>query len=133
MLLLQRGYEVTHETIRGWEARFAPLLGEQIPARRRGQASRSWYIDETYVRVPGRWRHLYRAIDPDGQLIDSMLGEKRDKHAARRFRRRLVEVAEGRPLRATTDHHSTYPRAVRWILGRRVRHRRQQYLNNFME
>ncbi len=53
-LLLQRGYEVTHETICGWEARFAPLLGEQLRAKRRGQASRSWYIDETYVKVAGR-------------------------------------------------------------------------------
>jgi transposase-like protein len=62
-----------------------------------------------------------------------MLSEKRDKHAARRFLRRLVEVAEGRPLRVTTDHHPARPRAVRWILGRHVGHRRQQYLNNFME
>ena len=52
-LLLQRGYQVTHETIRGWEARFAPLLGERLRARRRGQASRSSYIDETYVKVAG--------------------------------------------------------------------------------
>ena len=97
-LLLQRGYEVTHETIRGWEARFAPLLGERLRARRRGQASRSWYIDETYLKVAGRWCYLYRAIDRDGQLIDSMPSEKREKHAARRFLRRLVDVAEGRPL-----------------------------------
>ena len=62
-LLLQRGYEVTHETIRGWEARFAPLLGERLRAKRRGHASRSWYIDETYVNVAGRWCYLYRAID----------------------------------------------------------------------
>ena len=132
-LLLQRGFEVTHETIRGWETRFAPLLGNRLRAKRRGQASRSWYIDETYVTVAGRWCYLYRAIDHDEQLIDSMLSEKRDKHAARRFLRRLVEVAEGRSLRVTTDDHPAYPRAVRWILGRRVRHRRAQYLNNFME
>ena len=62
-----------------------------------------------------------------------MLSEKRDKHAARRFLRRLVEVAEARPLRVTTDRHPAYPRAVRWILGRKVRHRTTQYLNNFME
>ena len=85
------------------------------------------------MKVAGRWCYLYRAIDRDGQLIDSMLSEQRDKHAARRFRRRLVEVAEGRPLRVTTDHHPAYPRAIRWILGRRVRHRRRRYLNNFME
>ena len=128
-LLLERGYEVTHETIRGWETRFAPLLGEWLRAKRRGHASRSWYIDETYVKVAGRWCYLYRAIDRDGQLIDSMLSEKRDKHAARRFLRRLVDVAEGRPLRVTTDHHPAYQRAIRWILGRKVQHRTTQYLN----
>ena len=132
-LLLQRGFEVTHETIRGWEARFAPLLGERLRARRRGQASRSWYIDETYVRVAGRWCYLYRAIDRDGQLLDSMLSEKRDKHAARRFLRRLVEVAGRKPLLVTTDHHPAYRKAIRWILGRKVQHRASRYLNNFME
>ena len=66
-LLLQRGFEVRHETVRGWETRFAPLLGARLRARRRGQASRSWYIDETYVKVSGRWCYLYRAIDRDGR------------------------------------------------------------------
>ena len=132
-MLLERGYVLTHETVRDWEARFAPLLAERLRAKRRGRAGVSWYIDETYVKVGGRWCYLYRAIDGDGQLIDSMLSEKRDKHAARRFLRRLVDVAEARPLRATTDRHPAYPRAVRWILGRRVRHRREWYLNNFME
>ena len=85
------------------------------------------------MKVAGRWCYLYRAIDRDGQLIDSMLSEKRDKHAARRFLRRLVDVAEGRPLRVTTDHHPAYRRAIRWILGRKVQHRTTRYLNNFME
>ena len=107
--------------------------GKRLRAKRRGHASRSWYIDETYVKVAGRWCYLYRAIDRDGQLIDSMLSEKRGKHAARRFLRRLVDVAEGRPLRVTTDHHPAYRRAIRWILGRKVQHRTTQYLNNFME
>ena len=55
-LLLQRGYQVTHETVRAWEFRFAPLLSERLRTRRRGQAGRSWYIDETYIKVGGRWR-----------------------------------------------------------------------------
>jgi len=134
-LLLERGYEVTHETIRGWEARFAPLLAERLRARRRqrGPASRPWYMDESYVKVAGRWCYLYRAIDGDGQLLDSMLSEHRDKHAARRFLRRLVDVAGGKPLRVTTDKHPAYRKAIRWILGRKVEHRTTQYLNNFME
>jgi transposase-like protein len=132
-LLLQRGFEVTHETVRAWEFRFAPLLSEQLRARRRGQAGVSWYLDETYVKVAGRWCYLYRAIDRDGQLIDSMLSEHRDKHAARRFLRRLVEIAEGRPRRVTTDLHPAYRRAIRWIIGRKAIHRTKQYLNNYTE
>ncbi len=132
-LLLQRGYEVTHETIRSWEFRFAPLLADQLRAKRRGRAGGSWYLDETYVKVAGRWYYLYRAIDRNGELLDSMLSEHRDKHAARRFLRRLVEVAERKPLRVTTDKHPAYRRAIRWILGRKVLHRTNQYLNNLTE
>ncbi len=108
-LLLQRGYVVTHETVRVWEFRFAPLVAQRLRARRRGRASASWYLDETYVKVAGRWCYLYRAIDRDGLLIDSMLSEHRDKHAARRFLRRLIEVSGRKPARVTTDQHPALP------------------------
>ncbi len=85
------------------------------------------------MKVAGRWCYLYRAIDRDGDLIDSMLSEHRDKHAARRFLRRLVEVAERRPLRITTDKHPAYRRAIRWIIGRKALHRATRYLNNHTE
>ncbi len=132
-MLLQRDYAVTHETVRAWEFRFAPLLADRLRAKRRGRAGVSWYIDETSVKVAGRWCSLYRAIDRDGALIDSMLSEHRDKHAARRFLRRLVEVAGRKPLRVTTDVYPAYRRAIRWILGRKVLHRCNRYLNNFTE
>ena len=112
-LLLERGYEVTHETIRGWAFRFAPLFAGQLRARRRGRAGESWYIDETYVKVAGRWCYLYRAIDRDGGLLDSMLSEHRDRSAARRILRRLVEVTGGRPERITTDKLKSYAVAIR--------------------
>jgi transposase-like protein len=132
-MLLQRGFEITHETVREWEFRFAPLLTEQLRGKRRGHAGASWYLDETYVKVGGRWCYLYRAIDRDGALIDSMLSEQRDKHAARRFLRRLVEVAARKPRRVTTDLHPAYRRAIRWIIGRKAKHRTAQYLNNYTE
>jgi transposase-like protein len=62
-----------------------------------------------------------------------MLSEHRDKHAARKFLRRLVEVEERRPLRVTTDKHPAYGRAIRWILGRKMVHRTTRYLNNNAE
>jgi len=91
--LLQRGFEDSYETIRGWEFRFAPLISENLRSKRRGVAGQSWYLDETYIKVSGRWRYLYRAIDREGNLLDSMLSDHRDKHAARRFLRRLIDSA----------------------------------------
>jgi putative transposase len=86
-----------------------------------------------YIKVSGRCQFLYRAIDRDGNLLDSMLSEHRDKHAARRFLRRLIDSAGRKPLRMTTDKHPAYTTAIRWIVGRKVLHRHNQYLNNRME
>ena len=132
-LLLQRGFQVSYGTIRVWEFRFAPLVSENLRAKRRGVAGRSWYLDETYIKVSGRWRYLYRAIDREGNLLDSKLSENRDKHAARRFLRRLLDIADKKPLRLTTDKHPAYSTAMRWIIGRKVTHRHNLYLNNRIE
>ena len=131
--LLQRGFEVTHETIRAWEVRFAPRLADQRRAKRRGQAGGSWYLDATDVQVAGRWCSRDRAIDREGGLLDSLRSAHRDKHAARRFLRRLVDVAERKPQRVTTDKHPPYRRAIRWILGRKVVHRTNPYRNHLTE
>ena len=80
-LLMQRGFVVSYETIRTWEFRFASVVSEHLRNRRRGKAGRSWYVDETYIKVSGRWCYLYRAIDRDGNLLDSMLSEHRDRAA----------------------------------------------------
>ena len=112
-LLLQRGFDVSYETIRAWEFRFTPLISARPPARCRGHGGRSWYLDETYVKVAGHWCDLYRAIDRAGQLLDSMLSEHRDRSAARRYLRCLVVVFGRRPLRVTADHHESYPKAIR--------------------
>jgi putative transposase len=60
-------------------------MTEQLRTKRRGKAGQSWYVDETYVRVKGKWCYLYRAIDADGNLVDSRLSEKRDMEAAQQF------------------------------------------------
>ena len=132
-LLLQRGFQVSYETIRIWEFRFAPLVSENLRTKRRGIAGRSWYLDETYIKVNVRWRYLYRAMDREVNLLDSMLSQHRDKHAARRFLRRRIDSAKQKPLRMTTDKHPAYTKAIRWIVGRKVLHRHNQYLNNLIE
>jgi len=124
---------ISYEAIRAWEFRFAPLVSENLRSKRRGTAGVSWCLDETYIKVGGQWRYLYRAIDRAGNLLDSMLSEHRDKHAARRFLRRLLDTAGEKPLRMTTDKHPAYTKAIRWIVGRKVLHRHNQYLNNRIE
>jgi transposase-like protein len=70
-MFLERGFVFTYETVREWERRFAPRIAEQLRAKRRGQAGPSWYVDEMYVRVKGKWWYLSRALDADGNLVDS--------------------------------------------------------------
>jgi len=72
------------------------MVSGLLRAKRRGQAGRSRYLDETYVKVSGRWGYLYRAIDRDDNLLDSMLSQHRDRQAARRFLRRLLEASPHR-------------------------------------
>jgi putative transposase len=105
----ERGLTFTHEAIRDWEARFASLLTEQLRTKRRGQAGKSWYVDETYIKVHGKWCYLYRAIDQDGNLVDSRLSEKRDMDAAKEFFRHALAVVGHAPERVTTDGHTSYP------------------------
>ena len=125
-MFLDRGVAFTHEAVRAWEARFAPLLAEHLRAKRRGHAGRAWYVDETYVKVNGRWCYLYRAIDRDGNLVDARLSETRDMAGAQQFFRQAVTTVGHRPDRVTTDGHDAYPRAVRETLGDEVVHRCNQ-------
>ena len=132
-MFLERGFAFSHETVRAWEALVAPLLTEQLRDRRKGKAGTRWHADETYIKVGGIWCYLYRAIDADGNLVDSMLSERRDMDAARRFFARSLEVVGHAPEKATTDGHDAYPRAIREILSEGVAHRCSQYMNNRLE
>ncbi len=74
-----------------------PLLAAQLRTKRPGQAGRSWYVDETYIKVRGKWCYLYRAIDHDGNLVDSRLSEKRDMDAAKQFFSQAMAVVGHAP------------------------------------
>src|SRR6266567_1361453 len=132
-MFLERGWAFTHEAVRDWEARFAPLIADQLRRKRYGQSGTSWHVDETYVKVQGKWCYLYRAIDRDGNLVDSMLSQKRNMDAAKRFFQQAVETVGHAPKRVTTDGHDSYPRAIRETLGGDVLHRCNHYLNNLVE
>lgn len=132
-IFLERGFAFTHEAVRDWEERFAPLIAERLRIKRHGQAGTSWYVDETYLKVGGKWCYLYQAIDGDGNLVDSRLSEKRDMEAAKRFFEQALAVVGHAPESVTTDGHRSYPRAVRETLGNEIVHRTNVYLNNRIE
>ena len=135
-MFLIRGIVFTHEAVRGWEAKLAPVLAGELRQRRRGKGGlghRSWHVDETYLTVRGRWCYLYRAIDRNGDLVDTMLSEHRDMAAAKAFFRSAKSATGIVPDRVTTDGHGSYPRAIRSTLGKQVTHRSSAYKNNRLE
>src|SRR5271167_384455 len=132
-MFLIRGLVFSYEAVRDWEAKLTPALAENLRRRRRGKVGRSWYVDETYVKVHGRWCYLYRAIDSSGALVDVRLSETRHMAAAQAFFRSARAVTGMTPARVTTDGHDSYPRAIRTELGEGVRHRTNRYLNNRIE
>src|SRR3954471_10364653 len=83
-LLAERGVQVDHVTVYRWVRRFTPLLAEAARPCRHAVGDR-WFVDETYVKVAGVWRYVYRAVDQNGQVIDVYLSRSRDLTAARRF------------------------------------------------
>jgi transposase-like protein len=116
-MLADRGVEVDHTTMHRWVQRFAPELEKRL--RRHLRPCRGpWHVDETYVRVGGQWRYLYRAVDGTGQTIDFRLSAKRDKQAAKRFLRQALGRDNTRnPREIVTDRLKSYPGALREMSG----------------
>jgi putative transposase len=132
-MFLQRGLSFTHEAVREWEHKLTLLLSKALRKRRHGPVGASWYVDETYIRIQGRWCYLCRAIDRDVHLIDARLSDTRNLMAAEAFFRSAWTVTGVMPDRITTDGHDAYPRAIRNVFGDRVRHRANRCLNNHVE
>ena len=88
-LMEERGVDVDHSTINRWTIKYSPLLEEALHRRKR-PVWVSWRMDETYIKVKGQWRDLYRAVDKYGETIDFLLTENRDKEAALRFLKKAI-------------------------------------------
>jgi transposase, IS6 family len=129
-LLAERGIEVDHVTVYWWVQRFTPLLADAARPCRRAVGDR-WFVDETYVKVAGRWRYVYRAIDQYGQIIDVSVSPRRDAHAARRFLTTALR-AHGEPAEVVTDRAWAL-RAVIDELIPAAFHNTEQYANNCIE
>jgi transposase-like protein len=130
-LLAERGIEVDHVTVYRWVQRFTPLLAEAARPCRHIVGDR-WWVDETYVKVAGRWRYIYRAIDQFGQVIDVFFSVRRDTTAARRFFEGAIGATKVMPVEVVTDRAPTYPAVLEELLPA-AWHRTEQYANNRVE
>ena len=130
-LLADRGIEVDHVTVYRWVQRFTPLLAEAARPCQHAVGDR-WQVDETYVKVAGRWRYVYRAIDQFGQIIDVFVSLRRAATAARRFFQQAIGTTKMTPVEVVTDRAAAYPAVLDELLPM-AWHRTEQYANNRVE
>jgi transposase-like protein len=130
-LLAERGIEVDHVTVHRWVRRFSPLLIDAARFARHRVGDR-WHVDETYVKVAGRWVYLYRAVDQFGQVIDVYASERRNTEAARTFFQHARDITGVMPVEVITDRAPTYPRVLDEMWPA-VWHHSEQYANNRIE
>ena len=111
-LLTERGLPADHTTIWRWVQRYAPELSKRC-RRELKPTNGSWRVDETYIRVKGKWTYLYRAVDSAGSTIDFLLAARRDAAAAKRFfQNALLAPGHPRPRVINVDGNPSYPRVV---------------------
>jgi transposase-like protein len=111
--------------------RFTPLLAEAARFTRHAPGD-SWFVDETYVKVSGVWRYVYRAVDQYGQIIDILVSKRRDGHAAREFFARALSTLKVTPTEVVTDKAPVYPRVLDELVPA-AWHHVERYANNRIE
>ena len=130
-MLLERGVEVSYETLRRWVFKFGPVIARRL-RRRRARPGRVWHLDEVCVRVRGRRYWLWRAVDEHGLVLEELLQPRRDKTAALRLLRGLLKRAGRSPKRIVTDKLGSYAAAKREIAPG-LEHHQHKGLNNRAE
>ena len=133
-MMEERGVSVDHSTVSRWAIRFLPLL-EKIFRKYKRPVGESWRMDETYIKVKGTWKYLYRAVDRDGKTIDFLFTAKRDKAAAKRFFHKAMQ-SNGVPEKVTMDKSGANKAAIDEINANReipIVVRQVKYLNNIVE
>jgi len=136
-MMAERGLAMAHTTIMRWVHRYAPEF-----ERRRNRFARpvgpSWRVDETYVKISGKWVYLYRAVDRDGNTVDFRLSTRRDVGAAKAFFRKAIKSQGSAPGTVTLDGYAASHRAVREMkadgqIPGDTKVRSSKYLNNLIE
>lgn len=133
-MMQERGVFVDHSTVHRWAMKVLPVLAAVFRRRKRPVGS-SWRMDETYIKVTGQWKYLYRAVDKSGDTVDFLLTAKRDKAAARRFLERAINLHDV-PEKITIDKSGANTAAIDDIkadAGLDIERRQIKYLNNIVE
>jgi transposase, IS6 family len=137
-MMRERGLSVVHTTIYRWVMIYSPQINKRCQKHLRS-TNDSWKVDETYIKVNGESKYLYRAIDSEGQTIDFLLTAKRDGAAAKRFLSKALNQGHSDAVRViNTDKAKAYPKAIEELkeselLPKAVKHRAVKYLNNLIE
>ena len=133
-IMQERGIEVDHSTLNRWVLKYTPQL-EQAFRNKKKPVGISWRLDETYVKVKGKWKYLYRAVDKEGQTINFLLTAQRDKKAAKRFLKKAIR-RHGPPKKITIDKSGANTAAIEDYNaenGSDIELRQNKYLNNLIE
>lgn len=137
-MIIERGIQVDYSTIMRWVHQNSPEIEKEV-RRYLSPTNDSWRVDETYVKVKGEWKYLYRAVDSTGNTVDFMLSEKRDRKAAKRFLKKALSSNHNQiPKVIAVDKNPAYPPAVNElkndkILPKNINLRQIEYLNNVVE
>ncbi len=135
-LMAERGVTLVHTTVMRWVQCYVPVFEKQWKKYAR-PVGLSWRVDETYIRVKGKWTYLYRAVDKQGRTVDFLLSEHRDKATANRFFKKAIGNNKA-PQKITLDGYEATHQAVadlqaEGVLSATVEVRTSKYLNNLIE
>ena len=134
-LLFERGIDICHETVRFWWNRFGPMFASEIKRKRsahlRQHTQWRWHLNEVYVKINGQMHYLWRAVDHEGEILESLATKERDKAAALKLMKRLMK-RYGKPEVVVTDGLRSYGAAMKAI-GNQDRQEVRRWLNNRAE
>src|SRR5512144_304833 len=134
-MMEERGIKVDHSNIYRWVQKFTPKLEAAFRNGKKRPVGTSWRMDETYIKIKGQWKYLYRAVDKAGQTIDFLLTAHRHQKAARRFFKKAVRQ-HGLPAKVTIDKSGANTAALEVLqeeTGQAIEIRQSKYLNNLVE
>ena len=134
-LLHERGIEISHETVRYWWNRFGPIFAAEIRKKRvqqlRAYSTWRWHLDEVFVKINGETHYLWRAVDHEGEVLETYVTKRRDRNAALKFLKKLMK-RYGQPYEFVTDKLRSYGAAMK-IIGNAARQETGRWLNNRAE